>query len=73
MSEEMVVPLDEFDAPYGRKIKLEAVENESGLRMLRIRIREGNRFTTMDIDEDTAKRWNSVMSAWAGNTQALGG
>jgi hypothetical protein len=73
VSDEVVNMLDEFAAPYGRKITLESVQHESGLRMLRIRIREGNRFTTMDIDEDTAKRWNSVMSAWAGNTQALGG
>jgi len=35
------------------------------LRMLRIRIREGSRFTIMDIDADTAERWSTVMSAWA--------
>jgi len=35
---------------------------------LRIRIREGNRFTTLDIDADTAARWATVMSTWAGNS-----
>ncbi len=65
MSNEVVNTLDEFAAPYGRKITLESVEHESGLRMLRIRIREGSRFTTMDIDEDTAAHWMSVMSKWA--------
>ncbi len=67
MSNEVVNTLDEFAAPYGRKITLEGVEHESGLHMLRIRIREGNRFTTMDIDADTAARWVSVMSEWASN------
>jgi hypothetical protein len=65
MSEETVAPLDEFDAPYGRKVKLEAVEYESGMRMLRLRIREGNRFTVMELDEAAARRWIATMTTWA--------
>lgn len=65
VSEEAVTPLTKIAAPYGREIVLESVEHESGLRMLRIRIREGRRFTVMDIDADTAERWSTVMSAWA--------
>jgi hypothetical protein len=65
MNDEIVVPLDEFDAPYGRKVKLEAVEYESGLRILRLRIREGSRFTVMDLDEATARHWAATMSCWA--------
>jgi hypothetical protein len=65
MNEEIVVSLDEFDAPYGRKVKLEAVEHESGLRVLRVRIREGRRFTIMDIDENTARHWAAAMNSWA--------
>jgi hypothetical protein len=72
VSDDVVNTLDEFAAPYGRKITLESVQHESGLRMLRMRIREGSRFTVMDIDEDTAMRWSSVMSKWAGNTQESG-
>jgi len=67
MSEDLVLPVDEFDAPYGRKVKLEAVEYASGLRMLRLRIREGNRFTVMELDETTAKRWIAAMGSWADN------
>jgi hypothetical protein len=69
VSDEVVNTLDEFAAPYGRKITMESVDHESGLRMLRIRIREGNRFTTMDIDADTAARWVSVMTKWANQAQ----
>jgi hypothetical protein len=65
VSEETVTPLTKIAAPYGREVVLESVEHESGLRMLRIRIREGRRFTIMDIDADTAERWSTVMSAWA--------
>jgi hypothetical protein len=65
MSEEVVKVLTKIAAPYGREVVLESVEHESNLRMLRIRIREGSRFTIMDIDADTAERWSTVMSAWA--------
>lgn len=66
MSEEVVTTLEEIEAPYGRKVTLEGVSHDSGLRLLRIRIREGNRFTVLDVDEDTAQRWSAVMSLWAG-------
>jgi len=65
MSNETVTTLTEIDAPYGRKIALESVQHASNMRMLRIRIREGSRFTVLDIDEDTAMRWSTAMSAWA--------
>jgi hypothetical protein len=34
------------------------------MRVLRIHIREGNRFTVMDIDAKTASRWGDAMSDW---------
>jgi hypothetical protein len=68
VSDEIVTTLDTFAAPYGRKITLESVEHESGLRMLRIRIREGRRFTVMNIDTDTALHWSAAMREWATET-----
>lgn len=65
MTEDIVVAVDEFDAPFGRKVKLEAVDYESGLRMLRLRIREGRRFTILEVDETTARRWGATMCSWA--------
>ncbi len=66
MSEEIITKLTEIDAPYGRKIALESVEHFSDMRMLRIRIREGSRFTVLDIDKDTAMLISAAMTAWAG-------
>ncbi len=65
MTEETVSTLDQFAAPYGRSVRLEDVEYESGLRILRIRIQEGKRFTVLDIDRPAAARWVEVMRAWA--------
>jgi hypothetical protein len=59
--------LDQFTAPIGKQqIELQHVDHdEGGLNMLRIRIREGKRFTIFDIDPNTAKHWASVMQDWA--------
>lgn len=70
MSEETVSELDRFDAPWNRQVTLQDVRFESGLRMLRIRIKEGTRFTVMDIDEATAARWGKAMSDWAVSGEA---
>ena len=62
--ESTVSRLDRFTAPYGKEVTLENVTYENGMRVLRIHIREGNRFTVMDIDENTASSWGTAMIAW---------
>lgn len=64
-----VTKLDTFTAPYGKEVSLENVAYENGMRVLRIHIREGNRFTVMDIDAGTASRWADAMGDWAGELQ----
>jgi hypothetical protein len=65
MSAESVARLAEFSAPYGREVVLQDVTHESGLRMLRVRIREGHRFTIMDVDAATAAQFGRAMCDWA--------
>jgi len=69
MIDATVTRLDKFTAPYGKELTLENVAYENGMRVLRVHIREGNRFTVMDIDENTASTWAAAMSAWAGQAQ----
>ena len=64
MIDETVTRLDKFAAPYGREVTLENVVYENGMRVLRIHIREGNRFTVMDVDESTASHWSAAMTDW---------
>lgn len=56
--------LDAFDLPWGKKLALQEVEYEGGLAFLRLRIREGNRFTLVDIDRATAARLGDVLTGW---------
>ena len=74
MSDPLVTDLDRFEAPFRRQLVLQHVAHESGLMMLRIRIREGTRFTILDVDAATARHWGERMLAWAeANADAGGG
>jgi len=65
MTEETILEVTKLEAPYGREIVLQDVVHETGLRVMRMRIREGSRFTILDIDAATAKKLGSVLSTWA--------
>lgn len=50
----------------GQQIELQQVDFAAGgMSFLRVRIREGKRFTVFDVDPDTAAEWAAAMLAWA--------
>jgi hypothetical protein len=59
--------LDKFRVPVGnQEIELQQIEFAAGgAPLLRLRIREGTRFTIFDIDAVTAGHWAEVMAAWS--------
>lgn len=59
--------LARFKVPLGsQEIELQQIDHaEGGMSLLRIRIREGKRFTIFDIDPATARQWASAMQGWA--------
>jgi hypothetical protein len=65
MTEETKERLATITAPYGREVRLDELRYESGMRLLRVVIREGTRITQLDIDAATAHTWADAMKAWA--------
>ena len=65
-------PLAQFTVPWGKQeVTLqELVFDAGGVPLLRVRIREGKRFTIFDIDADSAARWAQAMQAWADGQRA---
>lgn len=50
----------------GQQIEMHPIEHAPGsLPLLRVRIREGKRFTIFDIDPGTAAAWGDALQAWA--------
>ncbi len=62
-----IVPVAGFQNPMGgQTIELQQVDFEAGgMSLLRVRIREGRRFTVFEIDPLTAGRWGQALQAWA--------
>ena len=65
MSAEIKMRIATVEAPYRREVWLDDVQFESGMRLLRVTIKEGRRFTQLDLDVATADRWAETMLDWA--------
>ncbi len=57
--------IEEFDVPYNRKIKLEDIIHESGMAMVRMHIREGRRFTIIELDAQSAEKMGRHLLNWS--------
>ena len=57
--------LDEIQAPWNKQITLEEITYEGGFTMVRLRIKEGRRFTDLELDTETATRLGRGLLAWA--------
>ena len=71
MTDDEVDTLVELAAPFGQRIKLEDVSTTDGVRLMRIRIQEGSRFTVFDIDPAIAEVWGRRMTEWASSTGTI--
>lgn len=62
-----IFDLEKFQlALGGQEIQLQQIEHAEGaMSMLRIRIREGKRFTIFDVDPVAARQWGAAMLKWA--------
>jgi len=64
-----ITELDKLTVPLGgQQIELQQKDHAAGgMSLLRVRIREGKRFTIFDIDAQTAERWAATMQSWVAN------
>jgi len=65
VSAEIKTRIAALEAPYRREVWLDDVEFESGMRLLRVTIKEGRRFTQLDLDQGSAKQLGQTMLDWA--------
>ncbi|AHK78294.1 hypothetical protein M911_02900 [Ectothiorhodospira haloalkaliphila] len=60
--------MEQIKAPMGEEIELRQVMHESGVPLLRVLVRDGGRYTYLDLDPATANRWGRLMQVWARET-----
>ena len=61
MTDETLKDVAEIGLPFGRIAIVREVTHESGLRMVRLVLREGRRITQVDFDAVSAKALGEVM------------
>jgi hypothetical protein len=66
---DQVNDLGRIDLPYGKEVRLEEIIYESGMRLLRMRLREGKRHTVIEVDAASAAAWGEILSDWAAAPQ----
>jgi hypothetical protein len=66
-----ITSLEKFRCPYGgQEVELQQLEYAAGgMPLLRLRIRERQRFTIFEIDPATAARWGQAMLDWSRSQQ----
>ncbi len=57
--------LAQFALPYSRRAELREFTYDSGMKMLRLVLREGKRITQVEMDAETARGIAAEMLAWA--------
>ena len=57
--------MDQFTAPFGEEIELRQIIHDSGVPLLRVIVRDGIKYTKLELDPATAHRWGRLMQAWA--------
>jgi Family of unknown function (DUF6967) len=65
MSSSAKTRLKTIAAPYGREIRLDEVAYESGMKLMRVTIREGGRYTILELDAASARECGEEMRRWA--------
>lgn len=70
MDDKTVKELEVFVTPFRRQeIKVQHVTHESGLNMLELKIREGRRFTILELDAELAGDLGKLMVEWSAQNQ----
>ncbi len=70
MTDETITNIGELDLPFGRRAGLKNVEFDSGMNMLRLTLREGRRFTILDLDAQSAAKLGGLLVKWADVTDS---
>ena len=64
MNNDVSKNLGRISAPFGKQIDFEAICLENNVRFLRVRVKEGQRFTVIDLDPVSVDAWQCIMDDW---------
>jgi len=62
--EQSFTDLEIIEAPWGKTVTVQETTYEGGMKMLRLRIKEGKRFTDLELDSGTLARLTKTFQDW---------
>ncbi|MCW8916923.1 MAG: hypothetical protein OQK24_13860 [Magnetovibrio sp.] len=62
---ESLTDIEIVNAPWNKELTISDATYEGGFKMLRIRIKEGKRFTDLELDYETAAHMAELIGKWA--------
>lgn len=62
---ESIEQVEVVNAPWGKELTVSEATYEGGFKMLHIRIKEGKRFTDLELDAETAEHMANLIGGWA--------
>ena len=65
-----VTDLQEIETPWGKFVRFQELELPDGSVMLRLRIREGRRFTDLELTPEVAGSLGRLLGDWAEGRQS---
>ncbi|MHB8254512.1 MAG: DUF6967 family protein [Acidiferrobacter sp.] len=57
--------MEQITAPFGQVIEVRQIFHESGVQLLRVIIRDGGKYFTLELDPASAHAWGQYMVEWA--------
>lgn len=64
---ESITELEVVNAPWGKELTVSEATYDGGFKTLHIRIKEGKRFTDLELDGETAQHMADLIGGWAKN------
>ena len=59
-----ITDIEEFNAPWNKTVTMQNVAYDGGANFIRFRIKEGKRFTDLELDPATARRLIDLIRTW---------
>ncbi|MDH5773232.1 MAG: hypothetical protein OEY84_08860 [Rhodospirillaceae bacterium] len=60
-----ITDIREINAPWNKLVTVQEAVYEGGFKMVRLRIKEGKRFTDLELDSETAENLAELLGKWA--------
>lgn len=64
-SHQSINDIEVINAPWNKEVTVQEAVYEGGFKMIRLRIKEGKRFTDLELDSNTAAKLAGLLQDWA--------